>query len=205
MTSEAQRRYRWLAPVYDRLEGARQQERTRAIALLDPRPGETVLDLGCGTGLSFELVEDRIGPQGKLIGFDISAEMLEQARQKVEAHGWENVTLVQGDADELAVEEPLDAVLCFYIHDILTSGSAMERVVGLLKAGGRIVAAGWKLPYTRVGRLINAPYLLAGSFFITKYRHLARPWAELERLLPSTHLVEVGHVGLVYLVKAVKE
>ena len=50
--------------------------RTRAVELLSLKPGDSVVDLGCGTGLSFPLLLDKIGPQGRLTGVDISAEKL---------------------------------------------------------------------------------------------------------------------------------
>jgi ubiquinone/menaquinone biosynthesis C-methylase UbiE len=50
----------------------------RAVDRLAPEPGQSVLDVGCGTGLSFELIEEGIGPAGRLVGVELSPEMLEQ-------------------------------------------------------------------------------------------------------------------------------
>lgn len=66
--AEAKRKYRRLASTYDqRLASARAFHR-RAVAGLDPNAGEAILDVGCGTGLSFSLLEDGIGAEGRLIG-----------------------------------------------------------------------------------------------------------------------------------------
>src|SRR3972149_632357 len=84
-------------PLFERL-------RRKAVARLRPRPGETVVDLGCGTGLSFELLEHGVGPQGRIIGVEITPEMLAKAREKVARHGWSNVTLIEASAEEVDLE-----------------------------------------------------------------------------------------------------
>jgi len=60
--------------------------------------GDTVVDIGCGTGLNFALLQDVIGPEGQIIGVDLSDAMLDQARQRVTEYSWKNVTLIQADA-----------------------------------------------------------------------------------------------------------
>src|SRR3972149_4405744 len=80
-------------PLFERL-------REKAVARLGPRPGETVVDLGCGTGLSFELLERGVGPQGRIIGVEITPEMLARAREKVARHGWADVPLIEERARE---------------------------------------------------------------------------------------------------------
>lgn len=60
-------------------------------------PGQQVLDIGCGTGLNFPLLQERIGASGTIVGIDRSAEMLRQARRRTRARGWQNVILVQAD------------------------------------------------------------------------------------------------------------
>ncbi len=179
--------------------------RRRAISLLELRPGETVLDLGCGTGLSFDLIEEAVGPAGRLIGFDASEQMLARARKRVEACGRSNVRLVQGVAEELSLDELVDAILCFYTHDIMISPAAVQRAVGALKPGGRLVAAGGKVPSGLLGKAINLVPMLVSAPFVTRYRGIERPWQELERVLPSARVVEERMFGGAYIVKAVKE
>src|SRR5512145_2918509 len=72
----------------------------RAIDAAGIQPGDTVVDLACGTGLTFERILDRAGPTGRLIGVDLTAAMLAQAAARVERHGWDNVELVHCDAAE---------------------------------------------------------------------------------------------------------
>jgi S-adenosylmethionine-diacylgycerolhomoserine-N-methlytransferase len=94
--------YDLVAPVYDgAVRSLYLPYRQKALKSLRLRPGLTVLDLGCGSGLNFELIMEGIGPQGILIGVDFSAKMLERAQKLVDLHGWKNVHLVQEDARDL--------------------------------------------------------------------------------------------------------
>lgn len=71
--------------------------RAHAIERLHLHMGDVVVDLGCGTGLSFASILDRIGPSGRLLGVDLSEGMLTQARARVDGNGWDNVELIQSD------------------------------------------------------------------------------------------------------------
>ena len=74
--------YRGHAGRYDRRTEAFQQCRERLIALLPARPGDTVLDVGCGTGLCLPLLRDKVGPTGTIVGIDASEQMLRLARDR---------------------------------------------------------------------------------------------------------------------------
>lgn len=88
--------YDIIAPIYDKaIRKLYLPYRQKAIKSLQLQSGQTVLDLGCGSGLNFELIIDAIGPQGTLIGVDFSAKMLMRAKQTIDKHGWKNVFLLQ--------------------------------------------------------------------------------------------------------------
>ena len=72
--------------------------RKKAVAALGLDNGDTVVEIGCGTGLNFPLLEQAVGPEGKIIGVDLTDRMLEQAGQRVKRNGWSNVELVHSDA-----------------------------------------------------------------------------------------------------------
>ncbi len=83
-------RYTSFAPAYDALSGERpvyRAGRVAGIGALRLRPGALVLDIGCGTGLSFPLIREAVGPAGRIVGVDANASMLAQARAKVGAMG----------------------------------------------------------------------------------------------------------------------
>lgn len=93
-------KYTLFAPFYDLLSGeypVYHAGRVLGIEALAPEPGQQVLDIGCGTGLNFPLLQARLGTSGTIVGIDRSAEMLRQARLRAEAHGWQNVLLIQAD------------------------------------------------------------------------------------------------------------
>ena len=72
--------------------------RRRSVTALDLDPGDSVLELGCGPGNSFERLRAAVGPTGRVVGVDASAGMVRRARERVAAAGWENVHVVRGDA-----------------------------------------------------------------------------------------------------------
>jgi ubiquinone/menaquinone biosynthesis C-methylase UbiE len=68
--------YRRLAPGYDVMARAGMRYRRKAVELLELRRGEIVVDVACGTGLNFEPIIERVGPEGRLFGIDLSPDML---------------------------------------------------------------------------------------------------------------------------------
>ena len=105
------------------------------------REGQTVLDLGCGTGLNQPILREAIGPGGKIIGVDASREMLKQAADRANAGGYSGqLDLIHGDLRQLRtlVPEPVDAVIATLIFSVVPDwrdvfAQSFER----LKAGGR--------------------------------------------------------------------
>ncbi len=95
------RRYSVGARWYDVLSGERlvyRIGRVVGIRRLGLRPGDTVLDVGCGTGLNLPMLVRRVGPDGLVIAADLSPDMLRMATQRVDAAGWRNVVLLRADA-----------------------------------------------------------------------------------------------------------
>lgn len=114
--------YDIIAPIYDKaIRSLYLPYRQKLIQSLQLQPGQTVLDIGCGSGLNFELIIDAIGPNGTLIGVDFSAKMLERAQKTIDKNGWKNVFLLQQDATQLNLKElnihsgnniHIDRILC---------------------------------------------------------------------------------------------
>lgn len=104
---QVQDHYQRLAGLYELTLGERllyADSRRTAIEGLRLTPGTTVVDVACGTGLNFPLLQQRIGPSGHLIGIDLTDRMLARARRRVAKAGWANVTLVHGDIQTMARE-----------------------------------------------------------------------------------------------------
>jgi arsenite methyltransferase len=137
-------KYRARAAGYDDTCGPTWPIRERAIAGLQLQPGQRVLDVGCGTGLSLPLLRDRVGDQGCVWGFDQSPEMLAQARTRITEAGWRNVAVFETSAQTLLLPEPVDALLFHYTHDILRSPSAVARLLACALPGACVAIAGIK-------------------------------------------------------------
>ncbi len=125
------------------------ESRQRAVEALAPQPGEWILDLPCGTGLSLDGLAPAVGDEGRVVGVDYSAGMLARARRRVARAGWQNVTLLQGDvlkfdADALVSAGGRCEVDCLHVFLGLSAfpawRRAAERLWSLLRPGGRLVA-----------------------------------------------------------------
>jgi demethylmenaquinone methyltransferase/2-methoxy-6-polyprenyl-1,4-benzoquinol methylase len=171
--------------------------RAEAIALLQLAPGDVVLDVGAGTGLSFDRIESRIGAAGRIVAIEQSPEMMEQARERVAANHWENVALVQAPAAKARIPGRADAALFHFTHDILRDEAAVDHVFAHLKPGARVVAAGlqWAAPWAVP---TNAFVTLAALYSTTSLEGLGHPWSRIERRL-SHFAVQHTVMGGIYI------
>lgn len=105
------------------------------------QPGETVLDLGSGPGLDALLAARSVGPQGRVIGVDMTPAMLERARRNAERGGYANVEFREGRLEALPVEDAsVDAVTSNCVINLVPDKAAVFREVArVLKPGGRLV------------------------------------------------------------------
>jgi ubiquinone/menaquinone biosynthesis C-methylase UbiE len=102
--------------------------------------GMRVLDIGSGAGDVSILLAELVGPRGQVVGVDLNAAILETARARVQAAGWRNVTFYAGDARDLALGAPFDAVAGRWVLMHLTDPVAMLRFLATLLRPGGIVA-----------------------------------------------------------------
>jgi arsenite methyltransferase len=137
-------KYRSKAAQYDASARRTMPLRHRAIAALQLQPGQTVLDVGAGTGLSYELLLQALGPGGRLLAFEQSPEMFTLARQRVREHGWPNVWHTLASAETVQLPQMADAVLMNYVHDICRTPEALDNIFGQVRLGARVVVAGMK-------------------------------------------------------------
>jgi ubiquinone/menaquinone biosynthesis C-methylase UbiE len=190
-TAAARRRYGRIASIYDwaNLEGLLYAEaRARAIDLLDLRPGSRVLDVACGTGANFALIERRIGPAGELVGVDVTPQMLDRARARIAREGWPNVRLREGDVCELdtaSLGEPFDAAVCTLGLSVIPQWErAWEAMVSAVRPGGRLVIMDAAYPAggdpRRGSAIVSRPLAWTLShLFAADCRR--RPWQLLQR------------------------
>ena len=195
-------RYVWLLSRYPNfLASFIRPLREVAVRHLCLEPGSRVLDVGCGTGSSFPFLVQAVGPDGEVVGVEISPDLAGIARKRIEQEEWNNVHVAVGPAQTIALPGTFDGLLLFAAHEVLTSPEALDHLLAHLNQGGRIVAFGAKLSISRHGRLLN-PLLRLLTYSLlpaSSARVDARPWRFLEDRIGKLH-VEEHMAGLSYLV-----
>jgi len=170
--------YRWRALSYDLQLAPYEFIRRHAVERLQLQPGQCVLDLGCGTGMSLALLRQAVGPQGRVVAVDQSPEMIALARSRVQLEGWDNVELLCAAVEDAPLPGAADAAFFHLVHDILQSPRAVEHVLHHLKPGARLAATGlkWTAPWLAPW---NALVGLFAAQSITNFDRLAVPWQPL--------------------------
>jgi demethylmenaquinone methyltransferase/2-methoxy-6-polyprenyl-1,4-benzoquinol methylase len=166
---------------------------------LELSKGDTVVELGCGTGLNFSLVLDKIGTEGKLIGVDITDKMLDQARNKVKENGWNNVELVQCDFAKYNFPEELDGV---FATGALSYSPEYDKIIkkvhDALKKGKKFALLDFKM--SKGPARIFAPLIVfCTKPFAADAEYLkATAWKSMEKYFEITSFLE-GWGGFLYL------
>ena len=199
--STALRQYRSRARIYDLELLLFEPIRQHAIDRLGLKKGDRVLDVGCGTGLSFTALEGLVGATGSIAGIEQSPEMLERSRARAEENNWRNVELISASVEEAAIPIAADAALFHFTHDIMRTPKAVANVVSHLKPGARVVAAGLKWAPVRTMPL-NLFVWNAALRSTSTLEGLARPWNHLEAVLQGLE-VEQMLGGTVYVASGI--
>jgi ubiquinone/menaquinone biosynthesis C-methylase UbiE len=173
--------YRGLAPHYDRSTRRINAIRLKAIEALGLRPGQTVLDAGCGTGWCIPHLAARVGPGGHVVAFDPSPDMLVQAHARP-APADVAVALLQASAEAVVLPAKVDAILFSYTHDLIRSRAALENLLRQARPRARVASTSTKL---------YAPWLFPANWYlrathrayITDFEGFEAPWSLL-----ATHL-----------------
>jgi arsenite methyltransferase len=150
------------------------------IAFASLRPGETVVDLGCGGGLDVLLAAAKVGPAGKAIGIDMTPEMIERARRNAAQQGAANVAFHLAVIDQLPLPDAsVDCVISNCVINLAPDKPAVFReVFRVLKPGGRLavsdIALKRPLPPELAQEVMAYVGCIAGAVLLDDYERLLR-------------------------------
>ncbi len=154
--------------------------------------------MACGTGLNFQLLEEAIGADGRIVGVDLTDAMLAQARQRIETNGWSNVRLVQADAAEFEFPAQVDAIVSTYaLSQVPECGEVIAHGAAALSPGGRWVVLDLKLPDRAPRRLAQLGVAAVRPFASIDEWIARRPW-ETIRTAMEGELVDVTWTELCF-------
>lgn len=192
--------YDFSANLYYLIGFREQAYRRKAVAALHLKRGDTVVEIGCGTGLNFSLLQSAVGPEGKIIGVDLTAEMLGKARERVSRNSWTNVELVHGDAAEFRFPAKVDGILSTLA---LTLVPEFDRVIRngclALAREKRWVVLDFKLPPHRAASpFVPLLIFLTRPFGVRRELAERHPWESIEKYLGDVSITEL-YFGFAYI------
>jgi demethylmenaquinone methyltransferase/2-methoxy-6-polyprenyl-1,4-benzoquinol methylase len=162
-------------------------QRLRAVRALGLRPGDTVVDIACGTGLNFPLIQRAIGPGGRIVGVDLTDAMLAQARRRIEANDWRNISLVHADAAEFDFPAEVSAILSTYaLTQVPECGEVIALGAAALSPGGRWVVLDLKVPGNAPRRLAQLGRAAVRPFSSMDEWVARRPWDTIRAAMRDT-------------------
>jgi ubiquinone/menaquinone biosynthesis C-methylase UbiE len=152
-------------------------QRLRTVQALGLRAGDTVIDMACGTGLNFPLLQKAVGPDGRIVGVDLTDAMLARAQDRTEANGWSNVSLVQADAAGFDFPAEVDAILSTYaLTQVPECAEVIAHGAAALSAGGRWAVLDLKVPSRTPGWLAQLGIATVRPFASIDEWIVRRPW-----------------------------
>jgi demethylmenaquinone methyltransferase/2-methoxy-6-polyprenyl-1,4-benzoquinol methylase len=171
------RRYDLTSRLYPAPFYPQTAQRVRAVRALRLHAGDTVVDVACGTGLNFPLIEKAVGPTGLVVGVDLTDAMLARAQARLARNGWNNVRLVEADAADFDFPNGTDAILSTYaLSQVPGCADVVAHGAAALAVGGRWVVLDLKLPDGTPGWLAGLGTAMVRPFASIDDWLAQRPW-----------------------------
>jgi ubiquinone/menaquinone biosynthesis C-methylase UbiE len=183
-----------------RLIGLRMKAyRLRAIKNLSLQRGNSVIELGCGTGLNFPFIMEQKGPEGRLIGVDLTPGMLDIAQVRVERSGWTNVELIQSDIAAYDFPKGTNGVLATGLFGYIPEYDRVIKAASQsLVPGGHIAILDGKQPENLPSWLFKIVLKLGAPFGYTPAYFIVHPWESVERYFKGISF-ETRYGGMIYI------
>jgi ubiquinone/menaquinone biosynthesis C-methylase UbiE len=151
--------------------------RRNAVDRLELKPGDSVLEVGCGAGRNLPFLQSAVGCRGRVYGVDLSVGMLSKAQERTERNRWTNVALTKADAIDYVAPRRLDGVLFSLSYNAIPHHRAVLcHVWNQLRPGGSLVIMDAKPPPG--ARLMKRT--VPGNPYIQAWKHLATLTADFE-------------------------
>jgi demethylmenaquinone methyltransferase/2-methoxy-6-polyprenyl-1,4-benzoquinol methylase len=192
------KRYDVMSRLYPAPGYPQRGQRRRAVQALDIGRGDTVVDMACGTGLNFSLLEEAVGPEGRIVGVDLTDAMLAQAERRIETNGWRNVSLALADAAEFDFPTAVDAILSTYaLTQVPECGEVIARGAAALAGGGRWAVLDLKVPNSTPRWLTHLGIATVRPFASIDEWVARRPWEAIRTGMQEA-LVDVSWTELFF-------
>lgn len=178
------------AALYERRTSLFDGWREILVERLAPQPGDTVLDISCGSGLNLPALYERVGPRGRIIGIEESPDLLAVARHRVRRRGWSNVEVRSEPPAIGELGGGAHAALLGAADDVLQSPTRLAYLVTRLRPGARLAAGGWKLPpewMWPIRAYLKTFYPRVGSA-----PRQDEPWRQLAEHAPNLNVETLG-------------
>src|ERR1700753_2863204 len=161
-------------------------QRLRTVAALGLRPGDTVIDMACGTGLNFPLLQQAVGPGGRIVSVDLTDAMLARAQDRIKANGWSNVSLEQADAVGDGSPAGADAILSTYaLTQVPECAEVIAHGAAALAAGGRWAVLDLKVPGKTPAWLAQLGTATVRPFAAIDQWMMRRPWEAIRAAMQA--------------------
>jgi SAM-dependent methyltransferase len=203
--TRSNQQYAVLAEQYDALTPRLEPLRREAHALLNLRAGDTVMDVGCGTGKSLAALSHAVGVGGHVIAVEPCAPMISQARERQARESLANVQLIEAQIEAVTAHvapHSVDAFLLMFTHDVLQSEAAISALLRIAKPGARFALTG--------GKFFRGPLALLNPWvkwrqqpYCTTFANYDAPWRQLfaTRGVTGTHW-QARYGGIAYIAGA---
>jgi ubiquinone/menaquinone biosynthesis C-methylase UbiE len=169
------------------------------IKALNLKKGDTVVEIGCGTGLNFSLLRKQVGPKGNIIGVDLTPEMLEEADKRIRRNGWQNVKLVQSDAALYSFPEHIDGIIStFAITLVPEYDRVIQKGAAALSPNARFVIVDFKKPDKWPMWMIKLFVILTRPFGVSLDIADRHPWESVARYMTIVEFREL-YFGALYM------